>query len=93
MILFKEQTELLGNFLHLSDSPDRIECCGLMPFFLISRTVRILSMTAKESEQEEKGKFPLVTFVKLQATLKSLERLLFFYFMIFRFFVDMVIKW
>lgn len=50
-------------------------------------------MTAKESEQEEKGKFPLVTFVKLQATLKSLERLLFFYFMIFRFFVDMVIKW
>lgn len=38
LILFKEQTELLGNFIHLSDSPDRIECCGLMPFFLIGRT-------------------------------------------------------
>lgn len=25
-------------------------------------------MTAKESEQDKKGKFPLVTFVKLQAT-------------------------
>lgn len=38
-ILFKEQPELLGNFLHLFDSPDRSECCGLMPFFfLISRT-------------------------------------------------------
>lgn len=86
-ILFKEQPELLGNFLHFFDSPDRSECCGLMPFvfflflFLIrGQQLRISPMTAKESEQDKKGKFPLVTFIKLQASLQILET--FIYFMI-----------
>lgn len=39
-------------------------------------------MTAKDSEQDKKGKFPLVTFIKLQAALQVLEN--FIYFMFFQ---------
>lgn len=41
-------------------------------------------MTAKESEQDKKGKFPLVTFIKLQAALQILEN--FIYSMTFQLF-------
>lgn len=49
-------------------------------------------MTAKESEQNNKGKFPLVTFVKLQATPQSIESFFFFILWFSDCFVDNVIK-